>query len=83
VIFKIVFRKTMVELKSCDMNKSVPNSSLTYDTRNVGEIVVVFEGFSIKISAMRLIDVGSFARDINKNIYSTSPIPDTTTKKAT
>jgi hypothetical protein len=32
---------------------------------------------------MRLIGVGAFARDINKNVHSTSPIPDPSTEKAT
>jgi hypothetical protein len=43
-LLNIVFRKTMVDLKSCDMVNSVPNSSLTYNTRNVGEPAVVSRG---------------------------------------
>jgi hypothetical protein len=30
VLLKVVFSKTMVDLKSCDIVNSVPNSSLTY-----------------------------------------------------
>jgi hypothetical protein len=29
-LLKIVFSKTMVDLKSCDIENSLPNSSLTY-----------------------------------------------------
>jgi hypothetical protein len=43
-LLKIAFRKIMVDLKSCDMKNFVPNSSLTYNTRNVGEPVVVSRG---------------------------------------
>jgi hypothetical protein len=39
--FEDVFSNTMVDLKSCNMANSVPNSSLTYNIINVGEPVVV------------------------------------------
>jgi hypothetical protein len=34
----------MVDLKSCDIANSVPNSSLTYNTRSVEEPMVVLRG---------------------------------------
>jgi hypothetical protein len=45
VLLKIVFRKTVVDLNSCDMMNSVPDSSLTYNTRSVGRPAVVLKGF--------------------------------------
>jgi hypothetical protein len=43
-LLKVVFSKTMVDLKSCDIANSVPNSSLTYNTRSVEEPTVVSRG---------------------------------------
>jgi hypothetical protein len=43
-LLKGVFRKTMVDLKSCDIENSVPNSSLTYNTRSIKELVVALRG---------------------------------------
>jgi hypothetical protein len=44
VLLKVVFSKTMVDLKSCDIVNSVPNSSLTYNTRSTEEPAVVSKG---------------------------------------
>jgi hypothetical protein len=44
VLLKIVFRKKMVDLKSCDIANSLPNSSLTYNTRGVGELAIASKG---------------------------------------
>jgi hypothetical protein len=44
VLLKVVFSKTMVDLKSCDIVNSVPNSSLTYNTRSIKELAVALRG---------------------------------------
>jgi hypothetical protein len=43
IILKIFFSKLMVDLDSCDMN-SVPDSSLSYNTRNARGPMVVLRG---------------------------------------
>jgi hypothetical protein len=40
VLLKVVFSKTMVDLKTCDIANSVPNSSLTYKHKKHRRIAV-------------------------------------------
>jgi hypothetical protein len=44
-LLKIVFSKMVVDLNSCYTTKSVPDSSLTYNTRSAGRPMVVLKGF--------------------------------------
>jgi hypothetical protein len=43
-LLKGVFRKKMVDLNSCDIANFLPNSSLTYNTRSIKDLVVALRG---------------------------------------
>jgi hypothetical protein len=46
-LLKVVFNETMVDLKSCDIANSVPNSSLTYKHKKHRGTCGCFEESSI------------------------------------